>query len=403
MIFKTSKKLFAHIDADSFFASCEILRNPSLKNKYVCVGSEIVIAANYKAKGRWIKVGMPVWQVREILWENVIILWVDFELYGSISRKLMKYLQENTLCMEKFSIDEAFCEITGLAQMNKMSVLEYSRFLQNDIFQKIGITVSIGISNTRIKAKIFSDIHKPNGICIGNVTNSEKDLFKKVPFWDIPFAGRKTQLRFQYRAKTIDDFMKLWFWILKSEVGKSMTTLWLELNWVNAFIVKMTPQPKSIFRSRSFNKNKTNNKEFLITKLLGHFETVYTRITQKSVEIREVSIMLRHCDKNTSRLSYKFPEHTNDRKKILFHVQQLFQQAYSSDQIYRSTGVVFHGLRSYLPRQMNLFEKEFQKKDNSYELSRTINKINSKYWWLKVNFWKDLIWAKKSEKLFIRW
>lgn len=158
-----------------------------------------------------------------------------------------------------------------------------------------------------------------------------------------------------------------------------MTTLWLELNGVNAFVVKKSPEAKSISRSRSFNKMKTNNKEFLLTKLLGHFETVYTRITEKSVEISEVSIMLRHKDKDTSRISYHFPEHTNDRKKILFHVQQLFEKIYSSQIIYRSTGVTFYGLRSYLPRQMSLFEKEFQEKDSSYELSRTINLINSKY------------------------
>ena len=64
----------------------------------------------------------------------------------------------------------------------------------------------------------------------------------------------------------------------------------------------MTPEAKSISRSRSFNKNKTNDKDFLLTKLLGHFETVYARITEKSVEIEEVSIMLRHIDKHTSRL-----------------------------------------------------------------------------------------------------
>ena len=82
----------------------------------------------------------------------------------------MKYLEENTLIMEKFSIDEAFCEITGLAEMHKVSLLQYVKFLQDDILKKIGIPVRIGIANTRIKAKIFSDINKPNGICIGNVT-----------------------------------------------------------------------------------------------------------------------------------------------------------------------------------------------------------------------------------------
>jgi nucleotidyltransferase/DNA polymerase involved in DNA repair len=82
----------------------------------------------------------------------------------------MQYLEENTLAIEKFSIDEAFCEITGLAEMHKVSIMQYAKFLQDDILIKIGIPVSIGIANTRIKAKIFSDINKPNGVCIGNIT-----------------------------------------------------------------------------------------------------------------------------------------------------------------------------------------------------------------------------------------
>jgi len=67
MKFKTSNHIYAHIDCDSFFASCEILRNPKLYGKYVCVGTEIIIAATYNAKALGVKVGTPIWEAKKIL------------------------------------------------------------------------------------------------------------------------------------------------------------------------------------------------------------------------------------------------------------------------------------------------------------------------------------------------
>jgi len=67
MIFKTSTKTYAHVDCDSFFASCEVFRNPKLEKKYVCVGSEIVVAATYNAKRLGIKTGTPIWEAKRIL------------------------------------------------------------------------------------------------------------------------------------------------------------------------------------------------------------------------------------------------------------------------------------------------------------------------------------------------
>ena len=89
--------------------------------------------------------------------------------------------------------------------------------------------------------------------------------------------------------------------------------------------------------------------------------------------------MLRHKDKHTTRQSFRFPEPTNERKKMLQKVHELFNMVYESDAIYRSTGVLFYDLSSYLPRQTNLFEREFQQKDQNYELSRIINILNYKY------------------------
>ena len=86
MKFKTSNKLFAHIDCDSFFASCEVLKNPQLQGKYVCVWNEIIIACTYNVKKLWIKCWTPVWEAKKILGNAWVFLWVDIVYYSEISK-----------------------------------------------------------------------------------------------------------------------------------------------------------------------------------------------------------------------------------------------------------------------------------------------------------------------------
>lgn len=173
---------------------------------------------------------MPNWIAKQFLPSDTIYKSVDFELYGKVSRSIFRYLREETLRVEEFSIDEAFCEISGLPQLYKKTSVEYALCLQQNIMKKFGIPVSIGIANTRIKAKIFSEIHKPFGVFAEYESGTPTEMFQKLPIADIPFVGKNSQKRFAYRAETIADFLGIGFWQLKKEVGKNMTTLWLELS-----------------------------------------------------------------------------------------------------------------------------------------------------------------------------
>ena len=83
MYFNASKQLFAHIDCDCFFASCEMFRDPRLKNKCVCIGGDIIITANYKARTYGVKVGTPIWVARKMIPEReLVMLPPDMNLYG---------------------------------------------------------------------------------------------------------------------------------------------------------------------------------------------------------------------------------------------------------------------------------------------------------------------------------
>jgi len=400
--FNKSKKLFAHIDCDSFFAECEILKNPKLKNKYVIVWNEIVIACNYKTKALGIKTGTPVWEAKRILKWNWVFLWSNHTYYTHISNTLMKYLKENTLSLEPFSIDEAFCEITWLAEMNKLSLINYVKKLQADILKVVWVPVSIWISNTKIKAKIFSKINKPFWVYISTNTTQDKNIFTSLPLSIVPYIWTKTQAKFKYSCNNVYDFINLGYWKLKKMIWKNATDLWLELSWVNAFVVKKSKTTKSMSRWRSFNKNITNDKDYLKNQLILNFNWLYEKFVNKWFEIRTVSIFLRDKSFNTHIYNYNFLDHTYIRKNILKTILNLFEENYKKNTLYRSTWVIFSNFRSYKPHQTSIFDKTTGDKTNHLKLVKTVNRINNKYWSHKLWFWTCLLWKNFDSKLMIR-
>lgn len=402
MYFKKSNKLYIHVDCDCFFASCEILRNPKLKGKRVCVWWEIIIASSYEARALWIKTWTPIWEAKRVLRDTGYYFSPDHNFYTFISEKIEKYLTYNTLQYEPYSIDEGFCDITWLPELYKMTIWQYLKKIQKDILKEIWIPVSIWCANTRIKAKIYSKLNKPYGIYIGHNTEQEVKLFKKLPIKDIPYIWKAYQKEFKYSAQTIYDFISLWFWNIKKRIGKNGTDLRLELSWVNAFVVKKTPKAKSIWRTRSFNKQMSSNYNFLKDQLLLNFDRVYEEICNKNIEVKTISIMLRNKKFYTYIYDYKLMEHTNIRKQIITIVLDLFDNNIIEGEIYRSTWVILSEFRSYLPKQSTIFDKPYRSKDNEYKLTKVVNQLNEKYWTHKVSFWLSLLWKWYEAKLWIR-
>ncbi len=403
MLLKKSKKVFVHIDCDSFFASCEILKNPNLRWKYVCVWQEIIVACTYNCKNLGIKTWTPIWEAKKILWKNWIFLAWDHTYYEQISNELFSFLKEKVISIEIFSIDEAFCEITWLPEFYKLSLEKFLKNLQKQILQNIWIPVSIWCAETRIKAKIFSKINKPFGIYIWFDEKKEKELFKNLDIRKIPFIWKNYAKRFVWNS-TIYDFLQLWFWDLKNKIGKNACDLWLELMWVNAFVINKSKDIKSISRSRSFNKNINSDKDFLFSEAKKHFERIFLNIVEKNLEIKAIALLLRTKEFKTLIFEYKLQEYTNNRKILFTHLTYLFEKNFNSLILYRSVWVIFYKFRSFLPMQKNLFDLNLRWKENNYKLYKAIESINNKYGEHKICFWTSLNWIKfkKEENLWIR-
>jgi len=387
MRFKVSKKIFAHIDCDSFFVACEVFRNPSLANKHVCVGKDVTIAASYSAKAKGVKVGVPFWEAKKILWKDFVAITPDMKLYGTISKKLMSFLTEHTQNVEVFSIDEAFVELTGIPESLNMSLQQYVIYLQKKILQEIGVPVSFWISTTRLRAKIFSKVRKPYGYFIALDNQSVYDQFQEMPVSDIPFIGFWYQQRLPHHIKTIYDFSRESMFYFKRLIGKNATCIWFELNGVNSMNFLSTGDKKSVMKTRSFNHDKTSNPQKLWSYLLKNIERLFEDMALHEFEIRNIKLYLKTKDKQSYTLAHYFEDYTCERKEIYSALQEMFLKLYIPWTIYRTTWVGSHDLQKYTPKQLSIFSEKNKKHEKNIKLEKIFIDIHKKYGNTKIKVW----------------
>ena len=145
----------ALIDANNFYASCEQNINPNLRNKPVVILSNndgCIIARSPEARALKIKMGTPYFKVKERLNKlDVAVLSSNYSLYGDMSRRLMNLLKNYCEEIEIYSIDEAFVSIS---RPNDKNLYPWARNIRSLIYQNLGITITVGIGENKVRAKI---------------------------------------------------------------------------------------------------------------------------------------------------------------------------------------------------------------------------------------------------------
>ncbi|MGH7141204.1 MAG: DNA polymerase Y family protein, partial [Minisyncoccia bacterium] len=146
-----------HIDGDAFFASCEVAKNPKLRGKSVITGKErgIVSAATYEAKALGVTRGMRLSDVRRIC-PDAVILPSDYETYSIFSARMYSIVRRYTPAVEEYSIDECFADLTGMRRSLHMSYPQIAERIKEELDRELGMTFSIGLSATKVLAKVGS-------------------------------------------------------------------------------------------------------------------------------------------------------------------------------------------------------------------------------------------------------
>ena len=188
-------KHILHVDCNCFYASVEVQRRPELRGKPVAVCGDqearhgIVLTATYPAKRFGVKVGMAIWQAKQAC-PGLVVLPPDMPEYIRFSRMAREIYEDYTNQVEPFGLDENWLDVTGSTELygDPMAI---ATEISDRVKFELGITVSIGVANNKITAKLGSDYKKPDAI-----TRIERDNYKELvyplPVEDLLYVGPAT-------------------------------------------------------------------------------------------------------------------------------------------------------------------------------------------------------------------
>lgn len=224
------ERTILHSDMNCFYASVEMLLDPSLRGKpvAVCGSTEnrhgIVLAKSEFAKRAGIKTGMVNWEARQLC-PGLIMVKPQYDQYLKYSELARNIYQRYTDQVEPYGMDECWLDVTGSNRVcgDGMKIAESIR---QEIKEELGLTVSIGVSYNKIFAKLGSDMKKPDAV----TEISKEDFQEKVwplPASDLLFVGRATVAKFSnYGIKTIGDIAAADPDLLKRLLGVNGLQLW---------------------------------------------------------------------------------------------------------------------------------------------------------------------------------
>ncbi len=367
----------AHVDADCFFASCELMRRPDLKGQAVCVLSSqdaCVVAKTYDAKALGIKTGMPVWDAKKLM-PQAHYLSADFRFYGQLSEKMFSILRRYSPDVEVYSIDEAFIDMNGIRSMWKMSYRQIADHIRQTVYQEVGITVSVGISTTRILAKIASEMNKPNGSTIIPGRRISRFL-RDVPIGDVPGIGRsRQQLMKKMQIHTAYDFTNSPIARIDDALGKVGVDLWHELSGVPVYPLQLhTPMPKNIARTASLG-TVTTNRKIIEAHISYHTTRIITELVRQHLTTSMITVFLRHKSFEAVGDKTRITA-TNEFSTINHVVKTLLANIFTQGNPYRACGVIASNIQPYA-QQGELFAADSTSKQLA--LMRIMDEINNRY------------------------
>ena len=408
--------MFALVDCNNFYASCERVFNPKLNKKPIVILSNndgCVISRSNEAKALGIPMGAPAFKYNPLFKKNKVhVFSSNFPLYGDMSSRVMSILSTYTPNIEIYSIDEAFLELKGFENYD---LEEYGKEIRKKILKWTGIPVSVGIAQTKALAKVANRISKKfdkktKGVYVISLEEKRIKALKWLKIEDVWGIGYKHSERLKnHNINKAYDFIKLpdnWVRKQMSVVGLRLKK---ELEGESVLSLEENRSPKkAIATTRSFEKNLTcfeDLKERISTFSICCSEKL--RSQKSSCNSIYVFIKSNRNQKNKSQyqngLVMTLPYGSNSSITISKYAVEGLRKIYKKGIEYKKAGVIVLGLIPNRRLQLNIFEKENPKHE---VLMKTLDFITKKEGPNKIKLAsQDLkrVWKMKQTKLSSRY
>jgi DNA polymerase IV (archaeal DinB-like DNA polymerase) len=351
-------------DFDYFFAQCEELRNPDIKDKPVVVGvysgrteeSGAVSTSNYVARKYGVKSGLPLFMAkRKLEGTDAIFFHVDHEYYEQISDNIMQIFRTYAGSLEQVSIDEAYLDVTTQVGGSFEKARDYAQKIKQDVKAQVGISFSVGVGPNKLVSKIACDSQKPDGLTV--VLPEDAGAFLAPLSVDrLLGVGKKTAVRMeQLSIKTIGDLARFDIQRLIEVFGKALGVYFHNAaNAVDNEPVAEQGEAESISKIATL-KQDTHDLAFILHKTDELTETVFKEVSEKGYSFKTVSIYVVNVDLSGKSRSVTLEQPKKDKETIKRNVRLLFEKFLAESPLeIRRVGVRVSGFSKELSQQKQL-------------------------------------------------
>lgn len=403
--------MFALVDCNNFYASCERVFRPDLNGKPIVVLSNndgCVIARSNEAKDLGIPMGAPAFEYEKVFQQQKVhVFSANFALYGDMSHRVMSVLSDYSPDMEIYSIDECFLSLKGFEFFN---LQEYGMLMRNKVVKWTGIPISVGIAPTKALSKVANRIAKKfsertKGVYIIDSEESRIKALKWLKVEDVWGIGRQHAKRLQAQGvKTAYDFTQLNDAFVRKQMSIVGLRLKHDLQGIPTLNLDEVQPKKNIATTRSFDGNYTKFEQ--ISERVSTFAVSCAEKLRKQNSCCNSLMVFVHTNRHRKDLPQysrniviQLPFATNSSIELSKFAIQALKQIFKEGYSYKKAGVIVQDFTPQDSVQKSLFEERNEK---HIPLMKAVDKLNALFGQQKIRLASQdakRVWKMKQEKL----
>jgi DNA polymerase-4 len=364
-----------HADLDAFYASVEVLDDPSLRGKPVIVGGDpnargVVSAASYEARAFGVHSAMPLRTAARLCPQGVFLPG-RFDRYRELSRQVMRIFASYTPLVEPISLDEAFMDVTASrAAFGDGETI--GRALKQRVLDEVGLVVSVGVATNKLCAKVASDLRKPDALVVVPA-GGEAAFLAPLPvsrLWGVGPQSRQTLA--DYGVTTIGQLAAMSEGTLRRRFGTHGIELRLRAQGVDPARVVSSQAPKSVGHELTFDHDVTDPARLEAT-LLDLAESVASRLRHHHLAAGAVQLKLRYEGFDTITRQAPLGHQVRESEPLYQMGVSLLHKALSDDRAVRLIGLTAINLTDV--QQLTLFDAP----DRTDRIAQSIDAVRERF------------------------
>ncbi len=321
------------IDLDSFYAAVEEKRNPELKGKHIAIcmysgrsgDSGAIATANYPARELGIHSGIPIKRAKDLDKDNIVqFLPADRDFYKEVSDRIMEIYKKYADKFEQVSIDEAYLDVTEKCKTFEKAI-KLAEKIRREVFEKEGITCTVGIGYNKIVAKMASKLKKPDAVNVVDHDDFQK-VIQSLPVGKLHGIGEKTELILKdFGVQTIGELAKFDLSKLKMALGPTKAEqFWNHANGIDDDEVE-NEDKKQMSKLKTLKEN-SKDPEYIFTGAEEFAENLQKRLDERNVGFKTIAIIVVTTGLKTKTKGMTFSGVQKSVKSVLSQYKKLLEE-----------------------------------------------------------------------------